>query len=394
MAASGLAGKIRRVQESDEFDLGGQSRDQVFELAKAAFTDPLELKSMVKLTFVVGGGKQCRQKYGADLPKDFQQALDSIGFNSDSAACCELASAGTYKYQHDTSKNLLFVHVFPRVVCPAGDEDAEEGEEQAAQPQKRDPADVLAECETADFQRMVTANVVTYSSKKRLLDSLRAKLGRLDEAEQKMIAREEVDAELQKLYDTLSADGLKEKVKLMTAELQSSIDAGDLTSAERSQVLEQLGSKLSALQTELEKAEADGKPKLQAKLEEQKEKLKTTKASVSDLKPAGPRPLKYEAEIQKLHVRLTGLARLEKEAGGKYTLDQLKALGERPEMEEAMSIYQTRSRTWFESDEEFDERLQQCLARAPKKKAPAAGGYSAAPAANKSDGWSTVKKKR
>lgn len=392
---SGLAGKVRRATDSDEFDLANYSRDQCFALAKDAFTDPFELKHMVKLTFTVGGGKLVRQKYGDSLPKDFQQALDAIGFDSDAAACVELASGGKYKYQHDTSKNLLFVHVFPRVSPPEAEGgDEEEGEEGEDDDGERNPADVLAGCEIADFRRIVASQLVSYTSKKRLLDGLKERLARIDEAEKKLIAREELDAALQKAYDTLDAAGLKEKAQIMQGELQGCIDAGELTSAERSQVLAQLDSKLAALQTELAKAEADGKAKLQAKLEEQREKLKATKAAVNDATPKSSPPLKYEAEIQKLHNRLQGLARLEKESAGKYTLDQLKALGERPEMEEAMEVYKQRSKMWFELDEEFDERFKQCLARAPAKKkaSSSSGGY--APAAKSSGGWSTVSKKR
>merc|ERR1719313_2275783 len=113
-----------------------------------------------------------------------------------------------------------------------------------------------------DFRRMVGNNVTSYSTKMRLLDIIRSRLKRLEEAERKLIAREDLDSTLQALYDTLSADGLKDK-------------------------------------------------------------LKATKAAVSDSKPAGLAPLKYAAEIQRLHKRLAGLAKLEKEAAGKYTLDQL-----------------------------------------------------------------------
>lgn len=389
--ASGMAGKIRRCAESDEFDLGGYSRDKCNDLAKEAFSEPFELKAMPKLTFTVGGGKGCRQKYGDDLARDWMSALDAIGFDKDNGACCELSCGGKYKYQHDTSKNLIFVHVFPKVVAPAGDEEDEAGEDAPAA--RREPADVLAECEIADFRRMVTSNVTAYACKKRLLDGLKERIARLEEAEQKLITRQELDAELQKLYDTLSVDGLKEKVKVMAVELQSSIDAGELTAEERPQVLEQLDGKLSALQTALTKAEADGKAKAQAKLEEQRDQLREIKAAVSDSKAAGIKPLKYGDEVARLSRKLGAIARIEKESSGKYTLDELKRIGERPDIEEALSILQTRSRMWFESDEEFDVRLRHCKAQAaPKKKAAAAGGYSAGSSAG--GGWSSVKSRR
>lgn len=361
-------------------------------LVKEAFTEPFVLASMVKLTFVCGGGKQTRQKYGDDLVRDFCQALDAIGFDSDSAACTELSAAGRYKYQHDTSKNLKFVHVFPRIAVPEAEEGEEEVDEDGEPVQgQREPADVLAECEIEDFRRMLGSHVTAYAAKKRLFDSLKEKLARLEECEAKMIAREEIEASLQKLYDTLSADILKDKVKVVATEMQASIDAGELTAPERSQVIDQLDAKLPLLETELKKAEADGKEKLKTKLEEQKDKLKATKAKLSDGRAQDPPPLKYADQIQKMHKRLVGLARLEKESAGKYTLDQLKALGEKPDMEEAMSVMQTRSRMWFESDEEFKLRVRACLAGVDTKPKKASGaGY---PAGSSSGGWQTQKKR-
>lgn len=386
-----MAGKVRRVLDgTDEFDLAGYSREKCQELARLAFADPFELPgNMVKITFVVGAGKLGRQKYGDDLVRNFCEALNDVGFDSDNAACIELASAGKYKYQHDTGKNLLFVHVFPKYVAPAGDEE-EEGEEGEEEGGQRNPADVLCIVELPDFQRMVGSNVVSYSDKRQLLAILREKLVKLDEAEQKLIARQELDKDLQKLYDTLSVDGLKEKVKVMAGEMQANIEAGELTSGERSQALEQLDGKLEALEGELAKAAADGKAKLQTKLEEQKEKIKEQKQKISEIKPVPLADLKYAAEIQRLHKRIAGLVKLEKESGGKYTLDQLKALGEKPEMEEAVSVLEARSRTWFESDEEFKARLKYCLSQAPAPKKKPTAGYAAG---NSSSAWSTVKKR-
>jgi len=397
MAAS-LAGKVRRVPggDTDEFDLGGYSRDKCADFVKVAFVDPFVVTGMPKITFVCGGGKETRQKYGEGLVRDFCQSLDAIGFQEDNAACQEISAdqpaTGRYKYQHDTNKNLKFVHVFPRVEAPEAEEEevGEDGEPARGGP--REPADVLAECEVDDFRRMVGSFVTSYATKKRLFDSLRERLARLDEAEKKLIAREQLDASLQTLYDNMNVDGLKEKAKIMAAEMQSCIDAGEITPEEKVQISEQLDGKFELLETELAKAEADGKAKMQAKLEEQKEKLKATKKAVSDARAQDPAPLKYAAEIQKLHKRLAGLKKLEKESAGKYTMDQLKALGEAPEMEEAMAVLKTRSHLWFESDDEFKVRLRHCLAQAaPSSKKASGSGYPAA--ATKSDGFTTVKKR-
>ena len=44
-------------------------------------------------------------------------------------------------------------------------------------------------------------------------------------------------------------------------------------------------------------------------------------------------PLRHEADLSKLHRRRTDLLRIEKEKKGHYTMDELKAIGDRPEIE-------------------------------------------------------------
>ena len=52
-----------------------------------------------------GGGRYCRM------------ALTSIGFEEDRGGCAVMACQGSFKYQHDTDKDLKFIHVFPKVRC-------------------------------------------------------------------------------------------------------------------------------------------------------------------------------------------------------------------------------------------------------------------------------------
>lgn len=352
---SGLAGRVRACTDSDQFDLSGYSKEQCLDLAKDAFEKPIELPAMIRISFVVGGGKLCRQKYRDDLVKDMCTALSAVGYDEDKAGACELNSAGTFKYQHDTSKNLKFVHVFPRIVIPSsgGEAKGDHGDNG-----KRSPADVLAAAELDEFKRLTSAHVVGYTLLRRLLDELKDRLNRWEASEKKLIAREALDESEQALYDTLSADGLRQKVQFVAAELQALVDSGKLTSSEKTQVLEQLESKLISIDTELKKVESEGKPKLQQKLEEQKEKLKSTKASVTAAPSSASPPLRHGDQIRKLSLKLAGLERLAKDSAGHYTIDELKRLGERPEIEEAISELQARSRFWLETDQEFQVRLE------------------------------------
>ena len=66
----GVAGQMRSLLESDEFDLGSlSSAASVTQLITDAFAAPREdrLSAMVRVTLVVGAGKANRQKYDASL---------------------------------------------------------------------------------------------------------------------------------------------------------------------------------------------------------------------------------------------------------------------------------------------------------------------------------------
>ena len=72
--------EVRNSTESDQFDPAGYGPQSVTKLVQDAFTQPLALASMVRLSFVVGGGKKVRQKYNEGLEKHVCDALKGIGF--------------------------------------------------------------------------------------------------------------------------------------------------------------------------------------------------------------------------------------------------------------------------------------------------------------------------
>jgi hypothetical protein len=63
----GLAGSIRSSTESETFDLGGLSASTITTVIQHAFHDPFppldDETEMIRITLVVGAGKQDRQKY-------------------------------------------------------------------------------------------------------------------------------------------------------------------------------------------------------------------------------------------------------------------------------------------------------------------------------------------
>jgi hypothetical protein len=325
-------------------------------------------------------------------------SLNAAGYKEDGAADISsgASSGGKFKYQHDTNKNLKFVHVFPNISAPAAAAgDDEEEEEEEAQP--RTPEDIVMLCDDRTFDRILSEQATSYSQKKRVQDVLKARIAALEAIEAKMTNLEQVSPEEQTLFDSVGAEELRQKVKVVNAEVQKMVTEGELTSNEKSAFLEQLNEKLDALDAELSKAQSEGKEKKVQALTKQREVMQATQASVKDASPVSLKPLKHGAEISKLRRKLAELARIEKASKGNYSMAELKALGEKPELEEAVQVLEERSRGWFESDEVFQQRLDACIragggAKA-KAKSSSSGGYAAAAAAKpnaSSNGFTTV----
>merc|ERR1719272_1894780 len=98
-------------------------------------------------------------------------------------------------------------------------------------------------------------------------------------------------------------------------------------------------------------------------------------------------PLRHGPGIRKLRAKLRELARIEKESKGKYSVQELNAISEKPDLEAAIDELEARSRGWFEDDETFQERLEinnKAAAGAGKK-----GGSASKPAAS-SGGYAKV----
>ncbi|CAL1152101.1 unnamed protein product [Cladocopium goreaui] len=374
--ASGLAGKVRRSTESDEFDLSGYDQARCNELAKACFGEPFPLKEMVRISFVVGGGKLVRQKYSDDLPKFMVNALGAIGFQEDNSATVEAGSAGKFKYHHDTNKNLKFVHVFPKIAeAPAPEQQADEG---LAGPRVlKTPEELLLESEEADFTRFLQTHLVTYAQKRKALELLKQRIAVLEEIELKLSRLERLSDEEQQLFEGIGSEDLRQKVKQVNLELQAMVEANRLSSAEKSDCLEELESKMAQVQEEIAKAEAEGKAKKVQALAKPLEVLKSTHLQVKAADPVSLPPLKNGDKIRQLRQKLGELERLEKatKTKGHASIDELKRLGERPELEEAALELERRARGWLESDEVFEQRLEANL-RVGRAAPRGAGGYN------------------
>ncbi|KAM3568424.1 hypothetical protein VYU27_009453 [Nannochloropsis oceanica] len=102
-----LVKHVRAAVDAETFDLGGLNEAQVTHILSSAFATPFEnLTEMVRLTFVVGGGKGVRARYDDSMPKWCSNALKGINFIEDKSAANDLASAGCFKFHHDTALDM------------------------------------------------------------------------------------------------------------------------------------------------------------------------------------------------------------------------------------------------------------------------------------------------
>ena len=237
-----LAAVIRSANASEEYDLSGYGPDACHALAGAAFAKPLPLAEMVRLSFVVGGGKKVRQKYNDGLPTSLCDALRKVGFAEDRAASLAPECAGLFKYQHNTDTDLKTVHVFPKIDPAAAAAAASSGEPDEA---SLTPADLLTYSEMPTFQRMIAAKCPTFAQRKRALALLKAARAGLAETERKlsemvalteeeqtryirrrplpMVPLGEVDlcGVMRRRYDTLDAAVLEEKQAWLSKQLEA-----------------------------------------------------------------------------------------------------------------------------------------------------------------------------
>lgn len=232
---------LKRLQTSaangvnEQVSLEGYDEDRVGDLLRSLFgggemTVPAGV-AMVRFTFVVGGGKGCRRKFGADLQKFVVVALRDVGFVEDKSASCGPASAGCYKTQHDTAANLKYVHVFPRVKeALAAREDAAE---QPLRDAPKSKMQICVESELATFKKVVERKLQSWSQKKRVLDAFKRDIAALEECEDVLMKGESLSPSQKRMYESdVDVDLLRCKCKFLQARMQTHVSEHTLTANE------------------------------------------------------------------------------------------------------------------------------------------------------------------
>lgn len=280
----GLAKEIRSSTTSEIFDLQNYDADQADNLVKAAFKTPIECKEMLGFSFIVGGGKKIRQKYSPSLPKDLSQALKGIGFTEDRGASCDEGCQGTFKFQHDTDKDIKTMHVYPNIKKMTASAIDDEGDiddllvvgVNHLSVHGEDHARVAAAADMDDFKQLVVEYCPSFTQRRELLRALKKLQPEVSVIEGKLATMEALQDHEQELYDNV--DSLQDKIDGLSSQIEGMISRGQLMKAEITVLLADLQSKEQKITEHIEQTTSKGKKV--GKLETQKEKLSEKIASL------------------------------------------------------------------------------------------------------------------
>jgi hypothetical protein len=359
----GLAATVRSAEESETFDLAGQNVTTISTTILSAFQEPFLLpesnsnNNMIRITFVIGAGKQARQKYDEGAGKAVITALQQCGYVEDRAASCIVECAGSYKSQHDTAKNLKTIVVFPQIATVSDLTSNGSSKDGNAPPliPLNSPEYKIAVSSIPVFTTMLQSKCPSWNQKKGCLsciDEMRAIIQRMDA---KLISGNIMDASEQAFYDV--ATNLDAKGQLVRDEMHKQVDAGNVTKFEKDILLQQNVDKIAELKTE---------NKSLTKVLQRKEMLEA-------IVPITTRNLKHEIDIRRLQKEFVPLIKFyDQNKGRLVSLQDSHKLTRKEEIESEILNLEESSRGWFEDDLEFDRRVRasrEVLANAMKSSA-------------------------
>ena len=190
---------------------------------------------MIRVSFMVGGGKKLRMRYDNDLPKVISKALGSIGYIEDKGSSASLDCQGTWKFQHDLDKDLKTIHVFPRVqvvTTPAVSDMSDDSSSSLTHEQA---------CLVASFplfQSLIIKKVLTFNGKKKLLSILNVAKGRVEMIETNMMNMLPISDDDTAFFNSVT--DIQGKIQWLTKILEDNLCSGLLSKKEKDSVVAQV----------------------------------------------------------------------------------------------------------------------------------------------------------
>ena len=355
--------------DSEQYDLAGFSPAWLKDLVDGCLGQTLPAKTYVACKFIIGGGKKTRAKYDPDMLKHLSEALRGAGLEEDrGASACEQCQ-GMYKYQHDTDKDLKYLHVFPRVsVVRAGDDGASAAD--AGGVEDRSPAMQCVSCSFEEFRDLVAMNVPSFSQKRALLKRMKVMTAALEQLEQMLVEQKSLTEQEQEMYDAMV--DVSDKVEYLNKELEKMVAKGRLTKGEQKQMMDDFAKKMEELDVMSAAAEAEGKAKRRDALLAKKDEIADKANSVAECKPI-VYTVAHEKEMNDLRAEIAALSKLEN-SGKLLKGDDLSKLAKKPRLEERLAQLEGEDKGWFEDECRDVLFTPSAVKKAPAKKKAAASG--------------------
>jgi hypothetical protein len=366
---------VKRIRETEpgdgtQFDLAGFDASNAKQLVEDAFGTPLPSGGPARVSLVVGAGKQGRQKYDPDLHKALFSALGDIGFSEDRAASVSDECVKTYKYQHDTGKNLFFVHIYPPYFSSKGASEGDTGATgHSAEEGSITPENLCISCSLDAFREACAHKICSWSQKRQLMKCMQDTQLRTREIEGKMSRLEQLTDEEQLLYDMVQ--DVEEKQQWLASDIKSMVDAGSLTAQEREQALSQIDAKLASSKGE------------------QQKRLQARKDHIKAIHPMEGQ-IKHQQEIEKIAIQLARIDKLENIRGRLLTMAEVKEAGLKEELQERLMDLEQDSMGWFNDEKAFHEQLEKLKSKAVSAAASAAAKRASGAKKSNKNEWETV----
>jgi len=342
----GLAATIQSATSSETFDLGGLPSTTISQVVRDAFSRDFELdvEGMIRITLVVGAGKGNRSKYDPAALKLVTTSLSASGYVEDRGASCVVESAGCFKFQHDTGKNLKTVVVFPKMAEARGNDSTKLLSKSSSLLPPGSLEFKIAVSTVLLFNNMLKFKFPSWSQKRSLLqlmdETLIEPIDKLDDS----LMRGGLLSEDESMFYEQCVS-LSEKKALVKDAASQQVQAGKLTTSEVNLLLEQVAARMEELRSS-KKAIPDA-------LQERQAKLQSIAKS-----PISPSPLKHHAALGKLWKQAAPLMYLNASGGKLLSPAETKKRGQLEDMLSEIADLEESSRGLLEDDESYEERIR------------------------------------
>ena len=333
---------------------------------------PIRAKDFVSIKFVIGAGKKLRQKYNEENLKVMTESLRKFEFEEDRGASACKECQRCYKYQHDTDKDLKYLHVFPEVLIVEEEAKIEKNDVVDEAGRRTTPEMLCAKASLEEFEELLEYNVPSFSQKRALLKRLKAYKGIIDQCDQKLSNMESLAEEEQEMYDAVCE--IENKIELVEKQLEEMIREGRLTAGEQSVMVEELTGKLSELDVAKTKAEEEKKENRMKQITKLEEKVVEKIDTIKSKRPI-VYTIEHAEELADLKAQVRKLKALENKSGLR-TAAEVGRLAKLPGLVDRIEQIETEDKGWFE-DECRDVLFTPAAAKpaaAKKKPAAASGG--------------------